>query len=120
MLELSIYKEQIQKFVFINYYDGRDYQQFRGKAVALDMKDHYAPFPSLLIIREICARGFYPLKFTPVNPDVPNSDNWQDWISLDGVFDDVSRSFRRNSLPCSKCHRIPTYPDGHRYGCNML
>ena len=115
--ESSIYEEQIQKFVFINYYNKRSLQEFHGKAVALDIKDYYAPLPSLLIIHEIRARGFHPLG-SPVNPDMPNSDHWQDWISLDHVFDDVSRSFRRNSVPCSKCHRKNiTYIDGHRYGC---
>ena len=112
--ESSIYKEQIQKFVYINC---NGLNGFHGKAVALDIKDYYAPFPSLFIIHEIRAREFHPFRSTPVNPDVPNSDHWQDWIPLDRVFDDVSHSFRRNSILCSKCHRNITYVLGHRHGC---
>lgn len=97
----------IQKFVFVNYYDMVDYRKFHGKAVALDVKDLYAPLPSLFIIHEIRARGFHP--FPPVNPDVPNGNHWQDWITLGGVFDDVSHSFRRSSLPHSSvtAHPLP-------------
>ena len=104
-IESSIYKEQIQKFVFVNYYDISDFQKFHGKAVALDIKDHDAPFPSLFIIHEIRTRGFQP--FIPVNPDVPNGIHWRDWIPLDGVSEDVSHSFRRNSLPLSS---VTAYP----------
>jgi len=95
----------IQKFVFVNYYDISDFQKFHGKAVALDIKDHDAPFPSLFIIHEIRTRGFQP--FIPVNPDVPNGIHWRDWIPLDGVSEDVSHSFRRNSLPLSS---VTAYP----------
>ena len=103
--ELSIYETKIQKFIFVNYHGLSGLKKFHGKAVALDIKDHDVPFPSLFIIHEIRARGFHP--FSPVNPDVPNDGHWQDWISLDGVFDDVSHSFRRDSLPQSSVAAQP-------------
>ena len=105
--ELSIYETKIQKFVFVDYYGISGLEEFHGKAVALDIKDHDVPFPSLFIIHEIRVRGFQP--FLPVNPDadVPNDGHWQDWISLDGVFDDASHSFRRNSLPHSSVTAQP-------------
>jgi hypothetical protein len=52
--------------VFINYSGHPNLQQFHGKAIALDIKDKYAPFPSLFIIHEMRVRGFHP--FQPVVP----------------------------------------------------
>ncbi|KIM74763.1 hypothetical protein PILCRDRAFT_14201 [Piloderma croceum F 1598] len=72
----------IRKFVFINYSGHRYLQQFHGKAIALDIKDKYAPFPSLFIIHEMRIRGFHP--FQPVVPTVPDDICWQDW-NLDHV-----------------------------------
>ncbi|KAM6504524.1 hypothetical protein JOM56_001467 [Amanita muscaria] len=88
---------EIQKFVLVNYSDHPDLRKFHGKAIALDIKDRHAPFPSLFIIHEMRARGFHP--FAPTNPDMPNDIAWQDWILSESVFDDVSHSFKRNSLP---------------------
>jgi hypothetical protein len=106
--ESSIYKKKIQKFVFINYYDDQpEYEQFHGKAVALDIKDPLVPFPSLFIIHEIRAREFHP--FAPVNLDIPGGSHWQDWIPLEEVFDDVSHSFRRNWLPRSSVTTQPPH-----------
>ncbi|KIL67614.1 hypothetical protein M378DRAFT_267851 [Amanita muscaria Koide BX008] len=48
------------------------------------------------INHEMRARGFFP--FAP-NPDMPNNSAWQDWILSDGVFDNISGSFKRNSPP---------------------
>jgi len=42
-------------------------------------------------------RGFHP--FQPLDPAMPNDSPWQDWISSDGVFDNVSGSFKRDSPP---------------------
>ncbi|KAH9990042.1 hypothetical protein BJV77DRAFT_1126134 [Russula vinacea] len=39
----------IQKFVFINYCSSISLQESHGKAIPLDIRDHHAPFPSLLI-----------------------------------------------------------------------
>ncbi|KIL62167.1 hypothetical protein M378DRAFT_81621 [Amanita muscaria Koide BX008] len=87
----------IRKFVFINY-SGHEYlQQFHGKAIAIDIKDRYAPFPSLFIIHEMRVRGFHP--FQPVAPTVPDDILWQDWISSGQVFDNASNSFKHDSLP---------------------
>ena len=83
--------------MFINY-SGHEYlQKFHGKAIALDIKDRYAPFPSLFIIHEIRVRGFHP--FQPVAPTVPDDILWQDWILSGQVFDNTSNSFKRDSLP---------------------
>jgi hypothetical protein len=88
-------QEQIQKFVFINYPDEPTLRKFHGKAIALDIKDRYAPFPSLFIIHEMRVRGFHP--FAPPIPSVPSDPAWQDWILSDSIFDNVSGSFKRNA-----------------------
>ncbi|KIL67606.1 hypothetical protein M378DRAFT_9375 [Amanita muscaria Koide BX008] len=85
---------EIQKFVFVNYSDHPTLRKFHGKAIALDIKDRHAPFPSLFIIHEMRARGFHP--FAPSNPDMPEDSAWQDWILSESVFDDVSHSFKRS------------------------
>jgi len=97
----------IQKFVFVNHYDRPKYRKYHGKAVAFDIKDPLVPFPSLFIIHEIRARESHP--FEPVGSlDVPGDSRWQDWISLEEVFDDVSQSFRRN-LPRSSVTPEPSH-----------
>jgi len=118
----SIYSKQIRKFVFINYSGEQDLQQFHGKAIALDIKDRYAPFPSLFIIHELRVRGFHP--FQPVTPIVPDDIHWQDWISSEQVFDDASDSFKRDRPPPNDndrsaetqlpSHPVTTAPSGQR------
>jgi hypothetical protein len=107
--------------VFINYSGDECLQQFHGKAIALDIKDIYAPFPSLFIIHEMCVRGSY--AFQPVAPTVPNDILWQDWISSGQVFDNASNSFRRDSPPNDNdrsvevqlpFHPMTTAPSGER------
>jgi hypothetical protein len=82
--------------VFVNYSNKPSLQQFHGKAIALDIRDRHAPFASLFIIHEMRVRGFHP--FEPTGPAMPNGP-WQDWILSDGVFDDASGSFKRDSPP---------------------
>ncbi|KAI0300968.1 hypothetical protein BC826DRAFT_991663 [Russula brevipes] len=103
----------IRKFVLINYSGDRDLQQFHGKAIALDIKEKYAPFPSLFIIHEMRVRGFHP--FQPVVPTVPDEIPWQDWILSDQVFDNASDSFKRDRPPPNRSHRsaqaqLPSLP----------
>jgi hypothetical protein len=108
--------------VFINCSGDEYLQQFHGKAIALDIKNRYAPFPSLFIIHEMRVRGFCP--FQPVVPTVPDDILWQDWISLGPVFDNASNSFRRDRLPPNNndrsaeaqlpLHPTTTAPSGQR------
>jgi hypothetical protein len=81
--------------VFIHY--SNDLQQFHGKAIAQDIDDRYVTFPSLFITHEMRVCAFHP--FAPVSPDVLHDKPWQDWISLDGMYDDASGSFIRDSPP---------------------
>ncbi|KAH9037821.1 hypothetical protein EDB85DRAFT_2196833 [Lactarius pseudohatsudake] len=83
-----------QRFIFVNYSGSDELQRYHGKAIGLDNQDRHAPFPSLFIIHEIRVRGFQP--FQPISPEVPNGNAFQDWIVADGVFDDISRSFKRD------------------------
>ncbi|EPS99344.1 hypothetical protein FOMPIDRAFT_1124464, partial [Fomitopsis schrenkii] len=75
---------RIQRFVFVNYSGNSSMQAFHGKAIALDINDKHAPFPSLFIIHEMRVRGHNP--FQPVSPDTPDDITWQDWITTDGVL----------------------------------
>ncbi|KIJ50482.1 hypothetical protein M422DRAFT_245768 [Sphaerobolus stellatus SS14] len=52
------YHHHSGKFIFINYSESSLLQEFHGKAVALDINDCYAPFPSIFIIHEMCVCGF--------------------------------------------------------------
>jgi hypothetical protein len=89
--------KQDRKFVFIEYSDrpNVDIQPFHGKAVALDISDKHAPFPSLLIIHEMRVRGFNP--FHNASPDLPDVITWQDWITTSGVLDGSQSHFHRHS-----------------------
>ncbi|KXN82327.1 hypothetical protein AN958_02708 [Leucoagaricus sp. SymC.cos] len=40
---------------------------------------------------------FHPFK--PIEPDMPNIGPWQDWITSDGVFNNVSDSFKCDNPP---------------------
>jgi hypothetical protein len=42
-------------------------------------------------------RGFNP--FYPIDTDVANEGTWQDWVYSEGVFDDLSGSFKRAGPP---------------------
>jgi hypothetical protein len=88
---------QTRKFVFINYSGKNSLQEFHGKALAIDIRDKHAPFPSLFIIHEMRVRGFHP--FQPVTPAVQDPAPWQDWILSDGVIDNASGYFKRDSPP---------------------
>ena len=99
--------------MFINYSGHRYLQQFDGKAIALDIKDKYTPFPSLFIIHEMRVRGFHP--FQPVVPTIPDDMPWQDWILSDQVFDNASDSFKRDRPPPNHNHisaqaQLPFHP----------
>ena len=83
--------------MFINYSNTPELQPYHGKAIALDTRDRYVPFPSLFIIHEIRTRGFNP--FEPVSPTISSDLSWQDWILSDGVLDDVSGSFIHDRPP---------------------
>ncbi|KIY45925.1 hypothetical protein FISHEDRAFT_48249 [Fistulina hepatica ATCC 64428] len=98
-----------RKFVFVNYSGEPSLQQFHAKAIALDSRDRYTPFPALFIIHEMRVRGFHP--FRPVAPEIPADGSlWQDWILLDGVFNNVSGSFNRDSPPCSGNNSVFAQP----------
>jgi len=101
--------------VFINYSSDWYLQQFHGKAIALDIKDKYVPFPSLFIIHEMRVCGFHP--FQPVVPIIPDDNDipWQDWILSDQVFDNTSDSFKCDHPPPNHNHRsaqaqLPLHP----------
>jgi hypothetical protein len=89
----SIDSKQIRRFVLIDYSDSESLQGFHGKAIALDIEDKYAPFPSLFIIHEMRVRGFHPFK--PVVPTITNEISWPDWIVKNNMFDYASDSFKR-------------------------
>ncbi|KIJ50474.1 hypothetical protein M422DRAFT_159636 [Sphaerobolus stellatus SS14] len=93
------YHHHSGKFIFINYSGTRLLEEFHGKAVALDINDRYAPFPSIFIIHEMRVRGFNP--FQPITYDIPDTVPWQDWILSDGVFDEASNSFIRDLPPAN-------------------
>lgn len=87
----------IRKFIFVNYSGSPSLQKYHNKAIALDVSDRYASFPSLFIIHEMRVRGYHP--FQPIAPDVSDNPLWQDWILSDGIFDNTSSSFIRESPP---------------------
>ncbi len=104
--------KQAQKFVLIDYSDrpNIDIQPYHGKAIALDIADKYAPFPSLFIIHEMRVRGFHP--FHDTSPDVPddNAINWQDWITTGGVWDTTRSQFRRRGPDGSRAPGLLQIP----------
>jgi len=97
LLWAEIHKKQVDKFVLINYSDERTLRPFHGKAIAIDVKDRHAPFPSIFIIHEMRVRGHNP--FASVVHNLPDDIPWQDWILSDGVFDNTSGSFNRIKPP---------------------
>ena len=97
LLWAEIHKKQVGKFVLINYSNERTLRPFHGNAIAVDIKDRYAPFPSIFTIHEMRVRGYNP--FAPVVHNLPDDIPWQDWILSDGVFNNVSGSFNRDKPP---------------------
>jgi hypothetical protein len=97
LLWAEIHKKQVEKFVLINYSDERGLRPFHGKAIAIDVKDSHAPFPSIFIIHEMRVRGHNP--FAPAVHDMPDDIPWQDWISSDGVLSNISGSFNHDKPP---------------------
>ena len=83
--------------MFVNHSGHPEFQPFHGKAIALNIQDHYAPFPSLFIIHEMRVRAFHP--FQPAAPAISHDLSWQDWISSGGFFGDISGSFNRVAPP---------------------
>ncbi len=85
----------MHRFVIVNYSDSHSGREFHGKALALDINHHHAPFPSLFLIHEMRVRGFHPFK--PVSLALPDGNPWQDWTLSDGVLDDTSGSFKHEA-----------------------
>ncbi|KAG2370164.1 hypothetical protein BDR07DRAFT_1467937 [Suillus spraguei] len=101
----SFTREQIRKFVFINFSGDEELQQFHGKAVALDIRDHHAPFPSTFIIHEMRVRGYHP--FQPIALAMPDDIPWQDWVLSDGVFNNNAGTFNRDSPTDNNNQSVP-------------
>jgi hypothetical protein len=84
-------------FVFINYSGRPDLNILHGKAIAIDIDEQHAPFPSIFIVHEMRVRGHNP--FQPIQPNLPDVIPWQDWIDGD-LFRDMPNPtntlFRRN------------------------
>ena len=96
--DLVIHVKQVKKFVLINYSDHYfdDIEPYHGKAIALDIADKLAPFPSLFIIHEMRDRGIHPFHDTSPNVSNDNAINWQDWILTSGVLDNTKSHFYRH------------------------
>jgi len=101
-----------RKFVFINFSDREELQPYHGKAIALDIAHHYAPFPSIFLIHEMRVRGFHP--FNPVEFSLPSDTSWQDWVLTAGVYDAESGFFIRdapdNVIPDNGNDQNPMFP----------
>ena len=99
-IAVIIHTKQAKKFVLIDYSNrpNQALQPYHGKAVALDISDKYAPFPSLFIIHEMRVRGYHP--FHNITPDVPGNDaiNWPQWVITDHVWDNSRGHFHRGEL----------------------
>jgi hypothetical protein len=109
---LIIHIKQAKKYVLINYSDRYydDLQPYHGKAIALDIADKRAPFPSLFVIHEMHVCGYRP--FHDTSPDVPNDNaiNWQDWVITSGVWDNTESQFRCHGLHTSGAPELPQKP----------
>jgi hypothetical protein len=101
--------KQIKRLVLVNYSDQYNelLQPYHGKAIALDIADQYAPFPSSFIIHEMRVRGFHP--FHNPHPEVPSDDaiQWENWITTRGVWDDARSQFHRHRPHGSGAPRLP-------------
>ena len=78
---LLIASSQERKYVFINFRRSIDHVKYHGKAINLNAVDRHAPFPAALLIHEQRARGFCPFNQEP--DDIPETIQFQDWISKD-------------------------------------
>jgi hypothetical protein len=107
-----IHIKQVKKFVLIDYSDHYydDIQPYHGKAIALDIADRHAPFPSLFIIHEMRVRGYHP--FHDTNPGVPDNDaiDWQDWVKTHGIWDNTRSHFHRHRLHNHGAPELPQTP----------
>ncbi|KAH9166430.1 hypothetical protein EDB89DRAFT_2101415 [Lactarius sanguifluus] len=91
------FSPETKKFIYINYSNHPSLEQFHGKAIALDIRAHYAPFASLFVIHEWRVRGFNP--FQPIiTPTIPAQILWQDWIMSSGLLDE-NLGFKRDGSP---------------------
>jgi len=106
-------KKQTGKFVFVNYSNRHQLQQFHGKAIALDIHDRHVPFPSLFIIHEMRVREFHP--FQPITPDIPIETPWQDWL-LSGHVINASGSLIRDRPPIGSGYTAPAQLQGPMMG----
>jgi len=92
------YVPNIKKYIFIHYdsYGSCwELDQYHGKAVALDPKDHHAPLPLLFLVHEFRCRG---RNFYQPTSDLKFVGSWQGWIVNRGVLDegdDGSFTFKR-------------------------
>jgi hypothetical protein len=111
LLWAEIHKKQVKKFVFVNHADEPWLQNFHGKAIAIDIRDSHAPFPSLFIIHEMRVRGHHP--FAPAVYDMPDDIPWQDWLLAEDLVNNIpnSFSFKRDRPP-------PTQPPPNPYSNN--
>ena len=77
--------------MFFNHSKNPSLNPYDGKAIALDIAHHHAPFPQLFIIHEIRVRARYPFCETiEVSETIP----WQDWILLENrLRSDVAGSY---------------------------
>ncbi|KAG6847624.1 hypothetical protein H0H93_006976 [Arthromyces matolae] len=93
----SIYQGQARKYFFINQSQFPEpvLQSFHGKAIALDVNDPLAPFPSILHAHEMRVRGCF--LFGPQTHALSLTAAWQDWIVTEGLFDDQTRTFYRDA-----------------------
>lgn len=102
------FSPETEKFIFINYSNNPYFQQYHGKAIALDINDLYVPFASLFIIHEWRVRG--PNPFQPIIPAIPTKITWQDWIASSGAYDNKT-GFRRDSPePPDNSNNISQFP----------
>ena len=54
------YYQQGHFFVFVNFSQNEDLEQFHGKTVLLDADHNHSPFPAPFMIQEMRTRGFHP------------------------------------------------------------
>jgi hypothetical protein len=103
VLSHSYLKNQIRKYIFVNFSNECDLRKFHGKAVALDRNDRHVPFPSLFILHEVRVKADHPFQRMPEDIDL-NSIARQDWILSGGVYDEGTGSFKRDAPPRRSGH----------------